>query len=37
MDAGRLTAIDVHAHVLASVTEKERAGSGSDALAGRKP
>ena len=34
MDATRLTAIDVHTHVLASVTEKERSGSGSDALAG---
>ncbi|WP_308819416.1 amidohydrolase family protein [Pseudonocardia alni] len=34
MDASRLTAIDVHTHVLASVTEKERSGSGSDALAG---
>lgn len=33
MDLTRLTAIDVHTHVLASVTEKERSGSGSDALA----
>ncbi|WP_432145941.1 amidohydrolase family protein [Streptomyces sp. bgisy084] len=34
MDVSRLTAIDVHTHVLASVTEKERSGTGSDALAG---
>ncbi|MFE1176427.1 amidohydrolase family protein [Streptomyces sp. NPDC058773] len=34
MDVSRLTAIDVHTHVLASVTEKERSGAGSDALAG---
>lgn len=34
MDASRLTAIDVHTHVLASVTEEQRSGSASDALAG---
>ena len=31
MDISRLTAIDVHAHVLASVSEKERSGSDADA------
>jgi uncharacterized protein len=34
MDVSRLTAIDVHTHVLASVTEEERSGSGAAALAG---
>lgn len=33
MDISRLTAIDVHTHVLASVTEKERPGSEAEALA----
>ncbi|MEQ3549587.1 amidohydrolase family protein [Pseudonocardia nematodicida] len=35
MDIDRLTAIDVHTHVLASVTEEERSGVDSTALAGR--
>ena len=35
MDIDRLTAIDVHTHVLASVTEEERSGVDSAALAGR--
>ncbi|WP_109529342.1 amidohydrolase family protein [Nocardia aurea] len=34
MDTSQLTAIDVHTHVLASVTEKKRDGSGADSLAG---
>ncbi|MCR3721953.1 MULTISPECIES: amidohydrolase family protein [Prauserella salsuginis group] len=34
MDVSRLTAIDVHTHVLASVTEHQRSDSGTDALAG---
>ncbi len=33
MDTTRLNAIDVHTHVLASVTEKDRPPGGSDALA----
>jgi uncharacterized protein len=33
MDTHRLAAIDVHTHVLASVTENERTGSGADSLA----
>jgi predicted TIM-barrel fold metal-dependent hydrolase len=34
MDVSRLTAIDVHTHVLASLTEQERSGSDAAALAG---
>jgi predicted TIM-barrel fold metal-dependent hydrolase len=34
MDVSRLTAIDVHTHVLASVAEEERSGSAAAALAG---
>src|SRR5690606_33830225 len=34
IDLGRLTAIDVHTHVLASVTEEERSGTDAAALAG---
>ncbi|MCI2415874.1 amidohydrolase family protein [Saccharopolyspora sp. K220] len=34
MDTSRLTAIDVHAHVLASVAEQERTGASADSLAG---
>ncbi|MBL1098393.1 amidohydrolase family protein [Streptomyces coffeae] len=34
MDITRLTAIDVHTHALASVTEKNRPATGSDLLAG---
>lgn len=33
MDISRLTAIDVHTHALASVTEKERTGSAAESLA----
>ncbi|HJQ46993.1 MAG TPA: amidohydrolase family protein [Amycolatopsis sp.] len=33
MDTSRLTAIDVHTHVLASVNEKERTGTSADSLA----